>query len=109
MARKVLCLSLAGAAIPVVCSFFLTFTKAAALKPLRKAELLALVAGQVVDTHIIAEMRLRGLDFMPDEKYKSLDQMANTERFSSTQAFNFVGTAFRSRRPRSTMALFQLC
>ena len=39
--------------------------------PLRQTELLALVAGNALPENVIAEVRLRGLAFSPDESYRS--------------------------------------
>jgi tetratricopeptide (TPR) repeat protein len=48
-------------------------------RPLTKSELLALVAAEVLPENIASEIRLDGLDFIPDEGYSSLLKVAGAD------------------------------
>jgi tetratricopeptide (TPR) repeat protein len=52
---------------------------AASLHPIHKSELLTLVAGNAMPENIVAEIRLRGLDFKPNDEYRSLLKLAGAD------------------------------
>ena len=72
MQRHALTLSLSSLAILAGVFFFAFPSHSAPHSSLRKSELLALVAGDILPENIVFEIRSRGLGFTPDDKYKSL-------------------------------------
>ena len=48
-------------------------------RPLRKSEVLALVAGKIQPENIVFQIQSRGLSFTPDENYKSLLKAAGAD------------------------------
>jgi lipopolysaccharide biosynthesis regulator YciM len=76
MAKTALRLSMNALVILVLSLSLNVHSSHAAGKPLRKAQLLALVAGNGLDTTVIAEIRRRGINFTPDATYKSLLKQA---------------------------------
>lgn len=63
----------------LLCAFFLTTSSNSSPRPLRKSELLALVAGDCLPENTVAEIQSRGLTFSPDESYKSLLKTAGAD------------------------------
>ena len=47
-------------------------TTKASPRPLRKSEILALVAGDILPDNIIMEIQADGLAFLPDDEFRSL-------------------------------------
>ena len=69
MRRKVL---LASLLCLVVASLGFYPTTKASPRPLRKSEVLALVAGDIFPDNIVMEIQADGLAFLPDDEFRSL-------------------------------------
>src|SRR5208282_652562 len=62
-----------------VCVFSLAAQSSPSPRPFSKSELLALVAGDVLTENIVSDIGLSGLDFTPDESYRSLLKTAGAD------------------------------
>src|SRR6266702_6472888 len=76
--KQALRLSLSSLAI-FACVFFFVAPSKSTSRPLRKSEILALVAGDVLSENIVYEIRSNGLSFTPDETYRSLLKAAGAD------------------------------
>jgi tetratricopeptide (TPR) repeat protein len=60
-------------------TFGLVTSSCASPRSLSKAELLALVAGEIIPENVVFDMRSRGLSFVPDAAYKALLKSAGAD------------------------------
>lgn len=78
MQKQMLRLSLLVLAMLVSLSTFATRSNFSP-RPLRKSELLALVAGDILPENVVFEIQWRGLSFAPSDNYKSLLNAAGAD------------------------------
>jgi len=78
MQKLALRVSLCVVAI-LICGVFVSTPLKSAARSLSKSEVLALVAGQSLPENIVADLAARGLDFTPDENYKSQLKIAGAD------------------------------
>jgi hypothetical protein len=72
--RTKIAISIVTVLVFIVCGSFLAAHTSR--KPLRKTEVLALVAGVIVSENIAYDIRSRGIAFVPDENFTKLLQVA---------------------------------
>src|SRR5260370_1047330 len=76
MRKKIICSSI----ILLVCTAFGSYLSAnSSPRPLRKSELLALVAAGILPENTAYEIRSKGLNFVPDANYKALLKSAGAD------------------------------
>ena len=78
MQKQTLRLSLVVVAL-LFCAFFLATSSNSSPRPLRRSELLALVAGEILPENVVSDIQSRGLSFTPDGNYKSLLSTAGAD------------------------------